>query len=133
MSVPADCAVLAQAFPSAFANISNCCTSSLPRFLKVQCTNGRVTSLSLKNAKLASPLPESLGSLTELVELELSSTSLTGSIPASLGSLTKLRMLDLNSNNLSGPLPAIFGNMSSLGALGLGYNSLSGRSMFSSP
>ncbi|KAI8917460.1 hypothetical protein BC831DRAFT_387222, partial [Entophlyctis helioformis] len=69
----------------------------------------------LRDVKQGGPLPESLGSLTELFSLyELSNTSLTGIIPASLGALTKLRMLDLNTNKLSGPVPAIFGNMTSL-------------------
>ncbi|KAI8926208.1 hypothetical protein BC831DRAFT_241658 [Entophlyctis helioformis] len=125
MSAPADCAVLAQAFPSAFGNVANCCTLSTDT-ARVGCTNGRVTSITVQSAGLTGQLPETLGSLTELIELDLSVNSLTGPIPSWLGNLSKLVKLQLSINQLSGTIPPSLSSLSQLELLSLVDNKLTG-------
>jgi hypothetical protein len=69
---------------------------------------GRVTGLSLSGNGLCGELPEALGELTGLKEVDLSSNALTGSIPSSIGHLHSMSSLWLNGNQLSGPItPAL--------------------------
>jgi len=68
-------------------------------------TAGRVSILNLYNNNLVGTMPNSLGNLSDLTDLELISNQLSGSIPASLGNLTKLRYCFLESNSLSGNIP----------------------------
>ncbi|KAL8254953.1 hypothetical protein R6Q59_033174 [Mikania micrantha] len=51
------------------------------------------------------PIPDSIGSLKQLVFLGLNNDSFIGPIPPSIGNLTKLSWLDLSDNPLSGPIP----------------------------
>ena len=58
--------------------------------------NGRVTQLVLYGTGLTGSIPSSLGSLTNLQELNLDDNQLSGTIPAELGNLTRLRYLRLD-------------------------------------
>ncbi|KAK4378762.1 hypothetical protein RND71_000624 [Anisodus tanguticus] len=51
------------------------------------------------------PIPESIGSLQQLVFISLTSNSFTGPIPPSIGNLSKLSWLDLSDNKISGTIP----------------------------
>ncbi|KAI3695001.1 hypothetical protein L1987_77988 [Smallanthus sonchifolius] len=51
------------------------------------------------------PIPDSIGSLKQLLFLGLNSNSFSGPIPPSIGNLTNLTWLDLSDNQLSGPIP----------------------------
>ncbi|CAM9778659.1 unnamed protein product, partial [Ectocarpus sp. 8 AP-2014] len=62
---------------------------------------GRVVKLILRNKNLNGPIPEALGTLTELTHLSLRGNHLTGSIPEGLGALSKLARLILSSNQLT--------------------------------
>ncbi len=72
------------------------------------------------------PIPSSLGNLTNLTELDLYYNRLNGSIPASLGNLVNLQSLILASNRLSGAIPPEIGGMSALQQLALYSNQLTG-------
>ena len=61
---------------------------------------GRVTTFD----KLTGPIPDALGQLNNLKDLDLSNNGLTGIIEA-LGQLDNLDTLDLSSNQLTGPIP----------------------------
>lgn len=73
------------------------------------------------------PLPESIGNLSELVQLQLKEVGLTGTIPASLGRLSKLQGLTLAGNTLNGSIPVELGNLSDLRVLNLADNDLIGE------
>ncbi len=58
-----------------------------------------------KNGGLKGQIPESLGRLKTLTEIDLSGNTLTGEIPASLGRLPSLLTLKLQNNKLGGCIP----------------------------
>ncbi|GJY89025.1 leucine-rich repeat protein [Tanacetum coccineum] len=73
---------------------------------------------------LKGPIPESLGRLRLLEELDLSYNQLTGPIPTFVGGLTQL---DLSDNLLNGSIPESFGSLTALTYLNLGHNQLTGH------
>ena len=81
-----------------------------------------VVQLGLYNKKVTS-LPESIGSLTLLTELNLEENELS-SLPDTIGNLKSLTELYLNNNQLSS-LPDTIDNLKSLTILNLTMNSLS--------
>ena len=87
---------------------------------------GRVTRLSLGDNALTGPIPEELGSLSNLGVLALGGNALTGPIPEALGNLANLRELYLWGNELTGPIPDALGSLSNLELLSLHDNGLTG-------
>ncbi|KAG2704004.1 hypothetical protein I3760_06G162900 [Carya illinoinensis] len=83
--------------------------------------------LYLSNCSLVGRIPEGLGNLTRLINLELSCNQLSGEIPADIGKLKNLWQLELYSNFLTGELPAGFGNLSSLENFDASRNKLQGN------
>ena len=81
----------------------------------------KVYGLSLSGLALTT-LPESLGTLTALQELDLSSNPPT-TLPECLGNLTQLKSLVLSSNQLT-TLPESLGNLTALQSLDLAGNQL---------
>ena len=71
-------------------------------------------------------IPEWLGQLKNLVDLDLSHTSLEGSISTSLWSLANLSFISLRENQLNGALPISLGQISKLSILDVSYNLLTG-------
>ncbi|KAL2528993.1 putative LRR receptor-like serine/threonine-protein kinase [Forsythia ovata] len=93
-------------------------------------------------------IPNEIGNMSNLIELDIGGNELTGTIPDTLGQLTKVQMLrleenklqgsihvnlcnlvnlyyfDLGNNHLSRQLPTCLGNLTSLRELNLSYNSL---------
>ncbi|KAI8928652.1 hypothetical protein BC831DRAFT_447459 [Entophlyctis helioformis] len=122
MAAPADCAIVVQAFPQVFSNVTDCCT-----FPGIACKNGRVTTLNLDQKGLTGNIPPSLGKLNELEYLSLFLNEFSGSIPDSLGDLEDLKLIDLADNDLTGPIPASFGRLKELTLLSLDMNYLSGE------
>ena len=62
-------------------------------------TTGRVTSIVLYYNNLVGSIPNSIGSLSNLNNLNLYYNQLSGNIPVGLTSLTKLKLLDIRYNN----------------------------------
>jgi hypothetical protein len=77
----------------------------------VKCgNNGRVVSVSLGNFGLNGTIPESIGNLTQLTNLDLSVNWLYGTIPKSLSALNISKIL-LSQNNLHGEIPSEFARL----------------------
>ena len=79
------------------------------------------STLNLRGKKLTN-LPESLGNLTDLIDLDLAKNQLT-SLPDSIGNLTNLESLQLFRNQLTS-LPDSIGNLKNLTVLRLDENRL---------
>ncbi|KAG5525679.1 hypothetical protein RHGRI_032094 [Rhododendron griersonianum] len=92
----------------------------------IQCTNSRITSITLGNTGLTGQLSGDIAQLSELQMLVLEGCGFFGPIPGTLGSLQQLRYLVLNSNSFSGSIPPSIGNLSNLYWLDLANNDLSG-------
>ena len=82
--------------------------------------------MNLGGNSLTGPIPESLGGLSNLTELDLGGNSLSGPIPEVLGGLSNLEQLYLRYNELTGPIPEVLGGLSNLEQLHLHYNELTG-------
>ncbi|XP_028126329.1 probable leucine-rich repeat receptor-like protein kinase At5g49770 isoform X1 [Camellia sinensis] len=87
--------------------------------------------LDLSNNKgLTGTLPSLIGNLNQLTTLILIGCSFFGPIPDSIGSLQQLVFFivcrALNANNFSGPIPPSIGNLSNLSWLDLTENQLNG-------
>ena len=89
--------------------------------------NGRLTHIHMDYNNLSGNLPEELGTLSEIVELDLSWNQLNGEIPSTWTSLTKLESLYLSYNRLNGNLPNWISNFTNLIDLNLGGNQLTGE------
>jgi len=72
-------------------------------------------------------IPDKIGKLVSLHELNLSHNAFNGKIPAQIGGMTELESLDLSSNQLSGEIPHELTNLTFLGTLDLSNNKLLGR------
>ncbi|KAG6404627.1 hypothetical protein SASPL_136878 [Salvia splendens] len=72
-------------------------------------------------------IPDAVGDLISLRQLNFSHNAVAGSIPKSLGKLGMLESLDLSYNWLTGRIPAEIGGLTFLGFLNLSYNDLEGQ------
>ncbi|XP_050384986.1 probable inactive receptor-like protein kinase At3g56050 isoform X2 [Argentina anserina] len=88
----------------------------------VQCSDGKVVVLNLKDLCLGGTLSPELRSLVHIKSIILRNNSFTGRIPGGIGELKELEVLDLGYNNFSGPLPVELGSNSSLTILLLDNN-----------
>ena len=79
--------------------------------------NRRVTSLCLHNNQLSGEIPQELGNLAFLTNLDLTVNQLSVEIPPELGNLANLTELNLYDNQLSGEIPPELGNLAKLRAL----------------
>ncbi|CAL5343994.1 hypothetical protein CsSME_00029167 [Camellia sinensis var. sinensis] len=86
----------------------------------------RLKDLDLLGNSFNGSIPACLGRLSYLQNLLLGGNLLTGDIPTSLGNLSTLRVLDLSSNHLNGTIPISIGQLSNLKILDLSFNSLQG-------
>ncbi|XVE99810.1 hypothetical protein REPUB_Repub03eG0233400 [Reevesia pubescens] len=90
----------------------------------VECSDGKVVVLNLKDLCLEGTLAPELGTLVQIKSIILRNNSFTGSIPEEIGELKELEVLDLGYNNFSGPLPPELGSNLSLTILLLDNNEL---------
>ncbi|KAJ0613015.1 putative protein kinase RLK-Pelle-LRR-III family [Helianthus annuus] len=125
---------------------STACTAA---WTGVNCTNNRVTALTLPSLNLRGPL-HSLSSLDQLRILDLrnnrlngtvsplfnctnlklvylSGNDISGVIPPEIDSLTRLLRIDLSDNNLEGPIPDGLTKLNRLLTLRLENNAFSGE------
>ncbi|KAG4940994.1 hypothetical protein JHK87_044865 [Glycine soja] len=87
--------------------------------------------LNLSDCSFVGSIPSDLGKLTHLLSLDLGNNMyLHGQIPYQLGNLIHLQYLDLSDNYLDGELPCQLGNLSQLRYLDLDANSFSGALPF---
>lgn len=108
---------------------ANNLTGSIPEGIENCPSKGPLPSLQqfiASDNQLVGNLPDWLGQLTSLVELNLQWNSLQGPIPASLGNLQHLSELRLEANKLNGSLPESLGQLSNLSALDVSINELTG-------
>ncbi|XP_024454426.1 protein STRUBBELIG-RECEPTOR FAMILY 3 isoform X4 [Populus trichocarpa] len=83
-------------------------------------------NFSLARNQFSGRIPDTLYSLTQLLDLSFHNNQLTGEIPDVFPEMTSLINLDLSGNNLSGQLPPSMGILSSLTTLHLQNNRLTG-------
>ncbi|KAL2467613.1 Leucine-rich repeat protein kinase family protein [Forsythia ovata] len=82
-----------------------------------------LVNLDLSHNRLSGFIPNSLSSCVSLQRLHLEANSLDGEIPRGLNALKGLQDLDLSQNNLSGPIPRFLGELP-LVNLNLSFNRL---------
>ncbi|KAI9156754.1 hypothetical protein LWI28_011676 [Acer negundo] len=92
----------------------------------VECSDGKVVILNLKDLCLEGTLAPELRSLIHIKSINLRNNSFNGIVPEGFGELKELEVLDLGYNNLSGPLPHDLGINLSLAILLLDNNELLG-------
>ncbi|CUF43553.1 GP46-like surface antigen, putative [Bodo saltans] len=76
--------------------------------------------------RLSGTLPDSLGNLTQLVELTLHSNALGGSLPQTLAECTSLLSVNFWNNSLAGTLPPEFSSWTRIQFLSVSSNQFSG-------
>ncbi|XP_074576784.1 receptor-like protein EIX2 [Curcuma longa] len=112
----------------------------------------QIEVLRLASNQIYGRLPDSIGNISSLIELDLLSNNIEGGIPSSIGKLFNLQILELRGNNLtldlplylikhplpqlrslslagnklSGTLPGWLGELANLETLDLSYNSIRG-------
>ena len=84
------------------------------------------TSIDLSNNGFHGEIPDSVGTLKDLIVLNLSSNNFIGRIPSSLGNLIELESLDLSRNKLLGEIPQQLTSLTFLAYLNLSHNQLTG-------
>lgn len=72
-------------------------------------------------------IPSFLANLTKLTVVSMGKNSFTGHIPSWLFNLTQLRSLDLQHNQMQGPISSSFSNFKNLRFLQFNYNNFSGK------
>ncbi|GJN37402.1 hypothetical protein PR202_gb26353 [Eleusine coracana subsp. coracana] len=83
--------------------------------------------IDFSNNGFQGSIPEAIGELGLLHQLNLSHNSLTGPIPSQLSQLNQLEALDLSTNKLSGEIPQALASIDFLTTLNLSNNELVGR------
>ncbi|KAL3515420.1 hypothetical protein ACH5RR_022322 [Cinchona calisaya] len=82
--------------------------------------------LYLANCSIEGQIPEGIGNLTLLENLELSNNKLVGRIPNGVTKLINLHQLELYTNGLTGKIPVGFGNLTNLVNFDVSSNYLEG-------
>ncbi|XP_021816267.1 probable inactive receptor-like protein kinase At3g56050 [Prunus avium] len=88
----------------------------------VECSDGKVVILNLKDLCLGGTLAPELGKLAYIKSIILRNNSFSGNIPKEIAELMELEVLDLGYNNFSGPFPSDFSNNPCLTTLLLDNN-----------
>ena len=105
-------------------SMRGCGITDFPKEMKIF---RNLSHLYLNQNEFNCELPESIGELKELVELQLQGAGLYGSIPETIGNLTNLRRLNLDWNEFTGEIPESLGRLSKLEHIVINANYLSGR------
>jgi len=86
-----------------------------------------VENIDLSGLELKGNIPQDIGTLKRLKFLRLNDNYIEGTIPDSVGNLTTLEHLVLNANDLEGTIPSTISGCSKLTELHLQSNRLSGE------
>ncbi|KAG9439446.1 hypothetical protein H6P81_019611 [Aristolochia fimbriata] len=86
----------------------------------------RITAIKVYEKDARGIIPEELGKLTYLNDLNLGRNFLTGPLPPFIGNLTRMQYLSFGTNALSGTVPKELGNLRSLVSLAFGINNFTG-------
>ncbi|KAA8524852.1 hypothetical protein F0562_011275 [Nyssa sinensis] len=90
--------------------------------------SGPVKILKLAGTSFFGKLPNSIGNLSSLSELDLSECNFSGSLPASLSNLTQLTFLHLTNNSFNGQIPSL-ASLLQLTSLSLSFNEFNQRTL----
>ncbi|XXG68707.1 hypothetical protein AAC387_Pa06g1728 [Persea americana] len=106
-------------------------SDSINPAIKCVCTfnNGttcHITQMKVNALDARGPIPEELGNLTKLFDLNLLKNYLTGPLPAFIGNLTDMQYLSFGKNALSGPIPNEIGKLQKLISLSFESNNFNG-------
>ncbi|KAJ7964233.1 Protein MALE DISCOVERER 2 [Quillaja saponaria] len=93
----------------------------------VECSDGKVMTLVLKDLCLKGSLAPEIGKLAHIKSIILRNNSFFGEIPEEIGVLEELEVLDLGYNNFSGTFPSNLGSNLSLTTLLLDHNDYLGN------
>ena len=100
-------------------------TGNLPEFH----SSSPLQLLRLAYTGFFGKIPDSIGNLKSLYELDIRNCYFSGLVPTSLGNLTNLNLLRLSFNNFWGQVPFSLANLTQLNRLGLSYNSFSPQTL----
>ncbi len=99
----------------------------------IETLNNRVKKIRLNGNNLKGHIPNEIGNLTDLENLEIKSNQIEGTIPIELWNLSNLKVLILGSisfwdihNQITGQISPNIGNLKNLEVLYLGFNKFSG-------
>jgi len=84
-----------------------------------------LTTLVVTGSKL-SYIPDNIGNIKQLENLNLASNKIKSGIPSSIGDIESLRILNLSNNNITGTIPSNFKKLKKLTYLNLSNNDLEG-------
>ncbi len=85
-----------------------------------------VHSVKMNYNNMTGVIPDEIGELAGVTELDFGSNSLSGTIPESLCKLNQLKILDLSGNRYSGEFPAFLGQLPNLRRFHIIANEYSG-------
>ncbi|XP_024992464.1 probable LRR receptor-like serine/threonine-protein kinase IRK [Cynara cardunculus var. scolymus] len=83
--------------------------------------------LDFSNNRISSEIPESLGNLKSLKELNISNNNISGHIPVSSSNLKGIESLDLSHSKISSSIPKSLAKLGELAILDVSNNKLTGK------
>ncbi|KAL0743858.1 hypothetical protein Bca4012_085371 [Brassica carinata] len=102
---------------------TDCCTA----WNGVECTNGRVTGLGILSNKFPGQIPDQIGDLVHLRNLQfINLPHLSGNIPRTITRLKNLDFLMFRQTNLSGSIPDYISELKNVTFLDLAFNQFTG-------
>ncbi|KAG9158433.1 hypothetical protein Leryth_013174 [Lithospermum erythrorhizon] len=103
-----------------------CYMNDKPRWIGIQCLNGRVTGIVLENFGLEGTIKkDTLWNLTELSTISFKNNNLSGNV-MEFSNNHKLKKIDLSGNKFDGEIPTSLLDLNTLESLQLQNNNLTG-------